>query len=56
MMLSSAFSIVAIAGMWFWTTFYYPVTLLHLLGTTSFTFAYLCADRVNAALGTPSPY
>jgi len=53
MMLSGAFSVVAIGGMWFWTTFYYPVTLIHLLGTCSFTFAYMCSDRVNAALGTP---
>jgi len=54
LVLSSVFGSLSIFGLWFWTTYYYPVTLLHALGTVSFTFAFLTSYRVNGALGTPS--
>jgi len=53
LVLSSVFGSFTILGMWLWTNVYFPVTLLHLLGTATFAFAFCTSDRVNRLLGTP---
>eukprot|EP01102_Stenamoeba_stenopodia_P017637 TRINITY_DN635_c0_g2_i1.p2 TRINITY_DN635_c0_g2~~TRINITY_DN635_c0_g2_i1.p2 ORF type:complete len:501 (+),score=127.62 TRINITY_DN635_c0_g2_i1:357-1859(+) len=41
------------SGMCFWASVYYPVTLMHLVATISFTFTYLSSNSFNKRIGSP---